>query len=200
MGEIGTIEAIRDEKRPMPSIADTTELVLRLGRGEYAAADKLLPVVYDELRNLAEAYLRHERAGHTLQPTALVHEVFLKLVDVENIEWQGKAQFLALAARQIRKILIDHARRHRAAKRGAGARRVELQPDVAAPEIDVDLLALDDALAALADRSPRQSQVVELRYFGGMSVEEVAEVLGVSPRTVKGDWRAARAWLRQRME
>ena len=155
-----------------------------------------MPLVYDELRALAARYMGRERAGHTLQPTALVNEVYLRLVDVDRIDWRGKAQFFALAARQIRKILVDHARKRNAAKRGGGVPKVTLDEAVAAAgEREIDPIVLDEALARLAERSPRQGQVVELRFFGGLSVEEVADVLGISVTTVKDDWAVARAWL-----
>jgi len=153
---------------------------------------------YEEV---AEAYLRGEAPNHTLQPTALVHEVFLRLVESDTLEWRGRAQFIALAATQIRKVLVDHARRRGAIKRGANFQRSSLTLDSVSAEVPtVDLLSLDDALASLAARSPRQSEVVELRFFGGLSTAEVADVLKVSERTVKDDWKAARAWLRQDME
>ncbi len=179
-------------------VSETTRLTIRLGSGDGEAAKLLLPRVYDELRALAESYMRNERPGHTLQPTALVHEVFLRLVDADQIEWQGRAQFLALAAEQIRRVLIDHARRRKAEKRGGGLRKTPIQvaEGIAASE-QVDLVQLDESLEALAERSPRQAKVVELRFFGGLSVPEVAHVLEISERTVKEDWRVARAWLRQ---
>ncbi|MBI1827295.1 MAG: sigma-70 family RNA polymerase sigma factor [Planctomycetes bacterium] len=182
-------------------VSETTRLTIRLGSGDGEAAKLLLPRVYDELRVLAESYLRNERPGHTLQPTALVHEVFLRLVDADQIEWHGRAQFLALAAEQIRRVLIDHARRRKAEKRGGERRKLPIQvaKEIAAPE-EVDLLQLDEALKALAARSMRQAKVVELRFFGGLSVPEVSHVLEVSERTVKEDWRVASAWLRQSLE
>ena len=184
----------------MPSLEHTTRLALDLGRGDQVAGGQLVPLIYDELRDLAARYMGRERAGHTLQPTALVNEVYLRLVDVDQIDWRGKAQFFALAARQIRKILVDHARRRDAAKRGGGLHRVTLDEAVAAAdEREVDAVALDEALLRLAERSPRQSQVVELRFFGGLSVEEASDVIGVSVTTVKGDWAVARAWLRREL-
>ncbi len=184
----------------MPATSDATQLVMRLDRGEAAAASELVPLVYAELRQLAARHLRHERTDPTLQPTALVHEAFLRLVENDGITWRGQAQFMALAASQIRRVLVDHARRHGAEKRGGGARKLVLDDRTPSPDApDLDLLALDEALEALAGRSERQSRVVELRFFAGMSVPEVADVLDVSPTTVKDDWRAARAWLRQRV-
>jgi RNA polymerase sigma factor (TIGR02999 family) len=174
---------------------------MRLGSGDGKAAKLLLPRVYDELRALAESYMRKERLGHTLQPTALVHEVFLRLVDADQIEWQGRAKFLALAAEQIRRVLIDHARGRRAKKRGGEFHKTQIYADaVSASSEQVDLLELNEALGALGERSPRQAKVVELRFFGGLSVTEVAHVLEISERTVKEDWRVARAWLRQSLE
>ncbi len=182
----------------MPSLEQTTRLALDLGKGDHVAGEQLVPLVYDELRELAARYMGRERSGHTLQPTALVNEVYLRLVDADKIDWRGKVQFFALAARQIRKILVDHARKRGAAKRGGGIHKVTLDEAVAAAaEREVDPIALDEALARLAERSLRQSQVVELRFFGGLSVEEAADVLGVSVTTIKDDWAVARAWLRR---
>ena len=179
----------------------STQLLVDLSRGDPCAAAKLLPLVYDELRVLAARYMESEPSNHTLQPTALVHEAYLRLVDMTKIDWRGRAQFMALAARQIRKILVDHVRRRKARKRGAGHQRVVFEESLhAKAERDPDILALDDALIELAKRSERQSQVVELRFFAGMRIEEVAEVLGVSAGTVNGDWRTARAWLRKHMD
>jgi RNA polymerase sigma factor (TIGR02999 family) len=156
--------------------------------------------VYEELRRLAAHYMGRERRDHTLQPTALVNELYLRMVDGERVDWLGKAQFFALAARQIRRILIEHARKHLAAKRGGGANKLTLdEAGVIAPGASVDLLALDEAMSKLAERSERQAQVVELRFFGGMSVEDAAGVLGVSATTVKDDWTVARAWLRREL-
>lgn len=182
-------------------VSETTTLAIQLAAGDEAAAKLLLPRVYQELRALAESYMRHEGPGHTLQPTALVHEVFLRLVDADRIEWQGRAQFLALAAQQIRRVLIDHARRRNAGKRGGGVAKTRIEADEAiASGEQVDLLQLNEALEALGQRSPRQANVVELRFFGGLSVPEIAHVLEISERTVKEDWRVARAWLRQSLE
>lgn len=183
------------------TVTDTTQLTLRLAEGDGEARRQLIPLVYNELRVLAATYLRHERPNHTLQPTAVVHEAFLRLVDSDRITWQGRTQFLSLAAHEIRKVLVDHARRRNAAKRGGGRPKTIVDCDqLAAKSGSVDVLALDEAMKALAERSPRQSSVVELRFFGGLNVPEVADLLGVSERTVKEDWRAARAWLKQFME
>lgn len=184
----------------MATVEATTRWLRELADGDRVAADRLIPFIYDDLRELAARYLRRERSDHTLQPTALVNEVYLRLVKGDEINWKGRAQFFALAARQIRAILVDHARRKDAAKRGGRAERVTLDASVASlPVPDVDLIALHESLAELERRSARQAQVVELRFFGGLSVEEVAEVLGVSASTVKDDWVVARAWLRRRL-
>jgi RNA polymerase sigma factor (TIGR02999 family) len=176
---------------------DNISVVLEeMKRGDARAADKLLPLVYDEFRALARHYLAQERANHTLQPTALVHEAYMKLVDQTRVDWQGRSHFFAVAAQAMRRILVDHARSRQREKRGGGRARVILDDDVAlSPQKDEDVLALDEALQRLAKLDPRQSKVVELRFFGGMSVEEVAQALGVSKRTVEGDWTFARAWL-----
>jgi RNA polymerase sigma factor (TIGR02999 family) len=179
--------------------SDVTRLLLDLSNGRSNAADELLPLVYAELRHLAARLLRNERPDHTLQPTALVHEAYLRLVDQRVDTWQNKAHFLGIAAQAMRRILIDHARRRRAAKRGGA--RVTLDDDMAAvtgPSIDV--LEVDSALQRLAALDERQSRVVELRFFGGLSVEETAQVLGVGTATVKRDWNVARAWLHRELD
>lgn len=178
-----------------------TDLLADLSRGNKAAADRLLPVIYDDLRAMAERLMREERSGHTLQPTALVHEAYLRLVDQTRVEWRDRAHFFAVAATAIRRILVDHARTHRAAKRGGGRERVSLkaaeaaEAAAAAPARDVDLPALDEALSRLAAFDARKSRIVELRFFAGLSIEETGEVLGVSHATVERDWSLARAWL-----
>lgn len=161
-----------------------------------------MPLVYDELRALATRSLCHERSGHTLQGTALVHEAYLKLVDQRQVRWQDRAHFFAVAAQLMRRILVDHARRHRAAKRGSGEPRLPLvEADVqAAPAPLGDWLALDRALDRLGALDERQARTVELRFFGGLTIEETAEVLQVSPATVKNDWSVARAWLYRELE
>jgi RNA polymerase sigma-70 factor (ECF subfamily) len=181
----------------MADARDNVSMVLEeMKRGDVRAADKLLPLVYDEFRALARHYLAQERANHTLQPTALVHEAYMKLVDQTRVDWQGRSHFFAVAAQAMRRILVDHARSRQREKRGGGRARVMLDDDVAlSPQKDEDVLALDEALQRLAKMDPRQAKVVELRFFGGMSVEEVAQALGVSKRTVEGDWTFARAWL-----
>jgi RNA polymerase sigma factor (TIGR02999 family) len=159
-------------------------------------ASELLPLVYEKLRALAAGYMRAERPDHSLQPTAVVHEAYLRLVGGASVDWQGKAHFFAVAATQMRRVLAEHARARHARKRGGSARRVKLDDTMAVTTAGtVDMLALDEALDRLAGESPRQVRVVELRFFGGLSVEETARFLAVSPSTVKGDWRVARAWL-----
>jgi RNA polymerase sigma factor (TIGR02999 family) len=175
-------------------------------RGDEAALEKLTPYVYDELRRLADAYLRNERPDHTLQATALVHEAYLRLHTVRDIEWKGRGQFVALAAQTMRRILVDHARKHSAAKRGDGAFKLPLERiERASSPIENDLVALDEALDQLATDFPRQAQVVELLFFGGLTTAEVAEVLrarglDISQRTVERDWRFARARLLQQLK
>jgi RNA polymerase sigma factor (TIGR02999 family) len=164
------------------------------------SAEELVPFVYDELRRLAGSFMAREPVGHTLQPTALVHEAYLRLVDQTRAGFTGRTHFLAVGAQVMRRLLIDHARKRRAAKRGLGWRRVTLGPGSDAPLAETlsaeDLLSLDAALNKLADLDERQAQIVTLRFFGGLNVEEVAEAVGVSTRTVESDWRHARAWLR----
>lgn len=177
---------------------DVTRLLNEWSEGDRAALDALIPLVQQELRRSAARHLRRERSDHTLQATALVNEVYLRLADQRSAHWQNRLQFYAVASRLMRRILIDHARRRSAARRGAAPRRIELE-DVELPSRgpEVELLALDEALDALAAQDERQARMVELRYFGGLSVEETAETLQVSPSTVKSDWRLARAWLRR---
>lgn len=165
--------------------------------------ENLLPFVYDELRRLAGGYLRLERAGHTLQPTELVHEAYLRLADQTRVDWAGRTHFFSVAATAMRRILIDHARRRSRQKRGGVERQVTLHDELdffRTAELDAeDLIVLDDALTALADHDQRQSRIVEMRAFAGLTVEEVAGILGVSKRTVEGEWAHARAWLRRRL-
>ncbi len=179
-----------------PSAKDVTQLLGDWAKGNKEALDKLLPLVYDELRRLADRYLRRERPDHTLQPTALVHEAYLRLVDQSNVRWENRAHFFGIAANLMRQILVNHALSHRAAKRGGTASQLSLDDlgDVS-QGLDVDLVALNDALARLAMFDPRQSRIVELRFFGGLTIEETAEVLGISPATVKREWTTAKAWL-----
>jgi len=184
---------------PAPK-SDLPPLLLDLQRGRDGAADALVPLVYAELHDLAVHYMRGERTDHTLQPTALVHEAYMRLVDQRNASWQNRSHFFGIAAQAMRRILVDHARRKRATKR-EGGERVTLDESVAeAPQRSVDLIALDDALVKLAALDPRQARVVELRYFGGLDIEQTAESLGISPATVKRDWTFARAFLQREMD
>ncbi|HPV74393.1 MAG TPA: sigma-70 family RNA polymerase sigma factor [Gemmatimonadaceae bacterium] len=184
---------------PAPK-SDVTRLLLDLQRGRDGAADALVPLVYAELHDLAVHYMRGERTDHTLQPTALVHEAYMRLVDQRNASWQNRSHFFGIAAQAMRRILVDHARRKRATKR-EGGERVTLDESVAeAPQRSVDLIALDDALVKLAALDPRQARVVELRYFGGLDIEQTAQSLGISPATVKRDWTFARAFLQREMD
>jgi RNA polymerase sigma factor (TIGR02999 family) len=179
---------------------DATQILAAHAAGDVDAAARLLPLVYRELRRLAGGYMRQERKGHTLQATALVHEAYLKLIDVTRVDWQGKTHFIAMAARQMRRILVDHARAHRAAKRGGDQQQVTLTEGVAlTPDRALDPLILDDALEKLARENPRQCRVAELCCFAELEMQEIAYVLGVSERTVKRDWRVARAWLRREL-
>lgn len=179
-----------------PSNQDVTHLLIQWSRGDSAALEALVPLVYDELRRLAQLYISRENPGHTLSSTALVHEAYLRLVKQNEVTWQSRAHFFAVAARMMRRILVDHARKHAYAKRGGGAVTISLDETIApAPERELDLVALDDALEALAKLDERQSRMVELRFFGGLSIEETSEVLGVSAPTVKREWASARAWL-----
>jgi RNA polymerase sigma factor (TIGR02999 family) len=178
-----------------------TQLLVAWTNGDRAALEALIPAVYPELRRIAGRYLRRERVGHTLQPTALVHEAYVKLIDQDRARWQNRAQFFGVAAQLMRRILVDHARKHAAAKRGGGARPVTLVDAMAAsPDRGIDVLALDEALARLAALYPEQGRLVELRYFGGLTIEETGEVLGQSPATVKRQWAVARAWLLANLE
>ena len=174
-----------------------TQLLVRWREGDRRALDDLLPLVYDELHRLAAHYMRGERPSHTLQTSALVNEVYLRLVDNQDISWQNRAHFFAIAAQVMRRILVDHARRRDNQKRGGGlAQRFQLDETMLVPnKRAAEIVALDDALKSLAAIDPRKSQLVELRFFGGMSIEETAEVLQVSPGTVMRDWTLAKAWL-----
>lgn len=175
---------------------ELTRLLHAWSDGDADALEQLTPLVYAELRRLAARYMDRERSDHTLQPSALVNEAYLRLVDARGVQWQNRAHFFAVSAQMMRRILVDFARSRRNVKRGAGAQRISLDNvDVRAPERSVDLLALDEAMERLAGLSPRQSRVVELRYFGGLTEEEVARVLSVSSRTVRHEWGLARAWL-----
>ena len=173
-----------------------TGLLLAWSAGDQAALEKLVPLVYSELHRLARRYMRRENAGHTLQTSALVNEAYLRLIEAHRVEWQSRSHFFAVSAQIMRRILVDFARARQNLKRGGGGRRVSLDEAlVVSPERGVDLLVLDEALERLCTLNVRQSQVVELRYFAGLNEEEVAEVLKISPRTVRHDWSLARAWL-----
>ena len=180
---------------------EVTGLLRAWSRGDADAAEKLVSLVYDELRRLAARHLRRERRDHTLRPTALVHEAYLRMVGQREVAWKGRAQFFAVAARVMRRVLVDHARRHRAAKRAGGWQRITLDEGIAAlEERDVDILALEDALGELAGLDPQKARMVELRFFGGLTLEDTADVLGVSAATVTREWRMARAWLYRRIQ
>jgi len=183
-----------------PQPQEVTQLLLDWGQGDQAALDKLIPLVYQELRRLAQRHMRRENPGHTLQTTALVHEAYVRLIDQKNVRWQNRAHFFAVAARLMRRILLDRARWRLCAKRGGGARQMSLD-EAADFSLDraAEMIALDDALQRLAAIDPRKSQVVEMRFFGGLSVEETAETLQVSPETVLRDWRLAKVWLLREM-
>jgi RNA polymerase sigma factor (TIGR02999 family) len=179
----------------LPEQSSVTQLLVASGNGDPEALNKLLPLVYDELRRVAERYLRRERQDHTLQATALVHEAYLRLID-QNVPWQNRAHFFGIAAEMMRRILIDHARGLQAAKRGSGGIKLPLDEIInLSEERATDLLILDEALKALAEIDPQKSRIVELRFFGGLSIEETAEVLGIGTATVIRQWKLAKAWL-----
>jgi RNA polymerase sigma factor (TIGR02999 family) len=184
----------------MKATEGITDLLLQC-RGDRSAVDRVFPVIYDELRRVAHRQLRKERPGHTLDSTALVHEAYIRMVDVTRVEWQDRVHFLSMAARAMRRILVDHARAHRAARRGGGAAAESLDDALVAADAQAEeLTLLDDALEELATVSPRFVQVVEYRFFAGMTEDEVAEVLGVTTRTVRRDWVKARALLRRALD
>jgi RNA polymerase sigma-70 factor (ECF subfamily) len=173
-----------------------TQLLLEISDGKRNAVEELLPLIYDELRRLAGGYLRRERASHTLEATAVVHEAYMRMVDQTRVQWQNRAHFFGVAASLMRRILVDHARNHGAQKRGGGAEKISLEDGlVASAERSSELVAVDDALETLAQVDPLKSRIVELRFFGGLSIEETAEVLNSSPATVNRQWRMAKAWL-----
>ena len=183
-----------------PSLSEVTQLQIAWGNGEQAALDKLMPLVYDELRRIARPYMRRQSPGHTLQTTALIHEAYLKLVGQADKHWQNRAHFFGVAAQAMRHILVDYARSRQCAKRGGKVQLVPLDKSAIVSEDRAEeLVALDDALRRLAEIDARKSQIVEMRYFGGLSVKQTAEVLKVSPDTVMRDWRLARSWLRREM-
>lgn len=182
-----------------PTSGEVTELLLAAQAGSSDAVDRLMPVVYAELKTLAASYLRSERADHTLQTTGLVHEAYLKLVDQRRTTWQNRSHFFGIAAQAMRRILVDHARRRQARKRDYG-RAVTLDDDVPGVVTDTDeVIAVDAALARLAELDPRQARIVELRYFAGMNIDQTAEALEISPATVKRDWMSAKAWLQREL-
>jgi len=177
-----------------------TELLVRWRGGDQAALDALMPLVYQELRRLAQHYLQRERREHTLQSTALVHEAYVRLVGQNVPQWQNRAHFFGIAARLMRQILVEHARGHQAAKRGGTSCRLALDEAIGfSGELDVDMVMLDDALKKLAEMDPQQSRVVELRFFTGLSIEDTSEVMGISSATVSREWTSARAWLHREM-
>jgi RNA polymerase sigma factor (TIGR02999 family) len=180
---------------------NVTQLLQRWSGGDSRALDELTPLVYSEVRKLARSYLRRERPNHTLQPTALVNEAYIRLVDQRRVQWQNRAHFFGIAAQMMRRVLVDHARMRQAEKRGSGENAVVLDDALAvSADRGVDLVRLDDALEALAALDARQARIVELRFFGELTIEETAEVVQVSPATVKREWAAARTWLRRELE
>jgi RNA polymerase sigma factor (TIGR02999 family) len=191
----------------MPESENITKLLISWENGDETALEKLMPVVYAELRRIAANYLRRERSDHTLQPTALVHEAFLRLIDQKSPRWQARAQFYGLAAQLMRRILVDHARKNQAAKRGGGYQeRVSIsgmesldEPQTVGKS-QIDLVALNDAMTELTEIDPQLSRIVELRFFGGLSIEETAQVLHLGHASVERDWKVARAWLRGKLE
>jgi RNA polymerase sigma factor (TIGR02999 family) len=189
-------------------VGEVTRLLLRWRAGDEAALPALVPLVYEELRSLARRHLRHERSSHTLQRTALVHEAFLRIVDQQQVDWESRSQFYGIASQMMRRILVDHARRRSAAKRGDGAAHVDLDAVLQAEGEDtrlqvqqdeVDFAAIDEALSRLEALDPQQGKLVELRFFGGLSIKETADIIGVSPATVKREWAIARAWLQREL-
>jgi RNA polymerase sigma factor (TIGR02999 family) len=183
-----------------PTRKTTTAVLKAISAGDREAVDELMPLVYEDFHRLAESFLRREREGHTLQPTALVNEAFLKLVDQKQVDWKGRTHFLAIGAQAMRRVLVDHARRRRRSKRGGEVQRIALEADLAvSPSREEDVLAVNEALDKLEELDPRQARIVEYRFFGGLNVEEVTEVLGVSKRTVEADWTMVRAWLRREL-
>lgn len=187
---------------PGPPPGEVTRLLIAWNGGDQAALERLMPLVYAELRQMAERHFRKERPGHTLQPTAIVHEAYFRLVDQTRVTWKNRGHFLAIASQAMRRILIDHARGRGADKRGGQAERVTLDPAIASPEParEVDILALDEALERLKALDAGQAQVVELRFFGGLTIEEAADVMAVSPSSAKRDFRSAKAWLYRELE
>jgi RNA polymerase sigma-70 factor, ECF subfamily len=185
----------------MTEAHNVTEMLEAMSAGDSTAPERLLPVVYGELRRLASGYMKNERSGHTLQATALVHEAYIQLVDWENVSWENRAHFFAAAAQMMRKILVDHAREKNALKRGGGVNTIALDDAVSFPNQDkLDLMVIDEALVELGSFDPQQAKIVELRFFGGLTIPETAHALGISESTVKRDWQIAKAWLFNRMK
>src|SRR5437016_3664410 len=178
------------------STHEVTQLLIEWSNGDKAALDKLMPLIYDELRRLAHHYMSREHSGHTLQTTAVVNEAYLRLINRKGVHWQNRAHFFAIAAQLMRSILVDHARSHAYAKRGGGARKIALDDAmVISQQRAAEVVALDDALKRLAEIDPLQSRLVEMKFFGGLTIEETGEVLGLSPATIKREWSTAKAWL-----
>src|SRR2546425_10844606 len=179
-----------------PSTHEVTELLIEWSNGDKAALDKLMPLIHEELRRLAHHYMSHERPGHTLQTSALVNEAYLRLVNRKKVHWQNRVHFFAIAAQLMRSILVDHARSHAYTKRGGGARKIALdEAMIVSQERAAEVVALDEPLKELANFDEQQSRIVELRFFGGLTIEETAEILALSPATIKREWSTARAWL-----
>lgn len=196
----GKLGAVARAEEPQPSSRRISHWLDKARSGRHDALDALLPLVYAELRRVARGYLRHEKPGQTLQATALVHEAYLRLLGEAHVSWQNRAHFCAIAANSMRQILIEQARRRKALKRGGNVDRISVDEGlVAAPDVGVDVLALDEALDRLAALDAARARIVELKYFGGLTVEEIAEVTGTSPATVKRGWALARAWLRREL-
>jgi RNA polymerase sigma factor (TIGR02999 family) len=192
----GRDNVFREAQTAVVESAEVIRLLKAWSTGDQAALERLASVVYEELRRMARRYMKNERPGNTLQTTALVNEVYLRLVDVQNVDWQHRAQFFAISAQMMRRVLVDAARARGSRKRGGGAVKVNIdETAVLSPQPDASIMALDEALEAFSHVAPRQAQVVELRYFGGLSEEEIVEVLKISPRTVRRDWDFAKAWL-----
>ena len=182
---------------PSPAAHEVTQLLHQISGGDASAVERLVPLIYAELRQIAERAMRHERSDHTLQPTALVHEAFLRLVGKPDLSWESRAHFLNIAAQAMRRVLLMHARERRAVKRGGGLERVTLDEQLVGSSEAIDLIGLDESLERLAVIFPRKARVVELRFFAGLSIEETAKVLEISPATVKREWDFARAWIRR---
>ena len=180
---------------------EVTQLLIAWSSGDKAALDKLMPLIHQELRQLAHRYMSRERPGHTLQTTALVNEAYLRLINRKDVHWQNRTHFFAIAAELMRTILVDHARSHAYAKRGGGLRKIELdEAMIVSKERAAEVVALDEVLKELANIDPQQSRIVELRFFGGLTIEETAEVLGLSPATIKREWSTAKAWLKRAID